>query len=273
VSDFEFMGRVTIGQYLPVDSFLHRLDGRARVLMFTGLVMALTFARNPLGLLVGLVGVGLGLLMGSIPIRFAFKGLLPPLPFLLILAVLQLFFNASKPGSPEVFHIGGVIITFAGVVAGGMLLLRFLVLILAISLATFCLSTSQMIHALDSLFSPLRRIGISTRDGVMVLQITLRFLPLLAQVAERIAKAQASRGAQWAQGKGSIIKRARQVIPLIVPLFIAALHKAENMAFAMDARAYGSHPYPTSMAEMHFKLRDALALVAAVGLCVLVIAL
>lgn len=271
MSQFEFSSRVTIGQYLPTDSFLHRLDPRARILIFSLLVVSLTITSHWQAVLLGLVVVLFGLALGRIPLPYALRGLIPPLPFLLFLAVIQVLFPWNRAPSITVWHWWVFNITHASLLAGGLLLLRFTALILTISLATFCLSTSQMIHGLDNLLGPLRRVGIPTRDLIMIVQITLRFLPLLAQVAERIAKAQASRGADWGAGKGNPLRRARQIAPVIVPLFLAALHKAENMALAMDARAYGTHPFPTSMAEMRFRWQDGLMVAAALGLCVLIL--
>ena len=264
MSNFEYLGQVTIGQYLPIDSVIHRLDPRARLIFFFCLITAITFAPHPAGLLLGLAVVLVSLVIAHIPLKFALRGLLPPLPFLLILAVFQIFFFGNTAGSVTLFQIGPIIITNTGLLAAVMLLLRFAGLILGLSLASFCLSTSHIIHGLDALLKPFARIGFPSRDLIMIIQITLRFLPLLALTAERIAKAQASRGAEWGIGRGSLFQRARQIIPLIVPLFMTSLHRAEYLALAMDARAYGSNPRPTSIVEMHFQAGDALAVVLAV---------
>ncbi len=270
MSNFEYMGRVTIGQYLPLNSFLHRLDARARIFIFLFLIMLVTFEPNPIGLVLALLVVFAGLGLGRIPVRYALRGLLPPLPFLLILAVLQIFLTRNQ--TPLILaRYGPLILTWGGILAGITLLLRFMGLILAISLATFCLSTSDMVHGLQSLLHPFNRIGIPTRDLIMVIQVTVRFLPLLAQTAERIAKAQAARGAEWGAGQGSLFQRARAVIPLLVPLFVTSLHKAENMALAMDARAYGSSSQSTSMVELDFKLKDGLAIAASAIICLAIL--
>jgi energy-coupling factor transport system permease protein len=259
MSNFEYLGQVTIGQYLPGDSIIHRLDPRARLLFFFCLIAAITFAVRPAGLLLGLAVVLVCLVIAHIPLKYALGGLLPPLPFLLILAGFQVFLFGHDANSVVLLQIGPISLTNTGLWAGAVLLLRFAGLILALSLASFCLSTSQIIHGLDSLLKPLARIRFPSRDLIMIIQITLRFLPLLALSAERIAKSQASRGAEWGVGRGSLMQRARQIIPLIVPLFMTSLHRAELMALAMDARAYGSSPRPTSMVDMHFQVVDALA--------------
>jgi energy-coupling factor transport system permease protein len=270
VSNFEYMGRITIGQYLPIDSFIHRLDARARIFIFFFPILLVTFEQKPVGLLLALGLIFAALALAKIPLGFALRGLLPPLPFLLILAVVQMFLTRYQ--TPLIlFKIGPLALTWGGILAAIILLLRFLGLILGISLATFCLSTSDLVHGLESLLRPFNRIGIPTRDLIMVIQVTVRFLPLLAQTAETIAKAQAARGAEWSAGRGSLVERARAVIPLLVPLFITSLHKAENMALAMDARAYGIQSRPTTLVELDFKLKDGLAIAASALICLAIL--
>ncbi len=258
--NFEFLRMVNIGQYLPLDSPLHRLDARARIVLYLLIIMAATFTARPAGLVFAMLLVLILLRIGRIPLSFAFRGLLPPLPFLLILAVLQVFVSIRPPSAMPLFEFGIFKVYASGLVSAGMLLLRFCVLILALSLSSFTLSTSEMIHGLESLLAPFSRLGLPTHDLVMVLQVTIRFIPFLAMAAERIAKAQASRGAEWGVRKGNLFQRVRQVIPLIVPLFLTSLRRAETMALAMDARAYGSTPQRTSMYTMHFKWKDAAAI-------------
>ncbi|GAP09858.1 ABC-type cobalt transport system, permease component CbiQ [Bellilinea caldifistulae] len=259
--NFEFLRMVNIGQYLPLNSLLHRLDARARIILYLVILMAATFTAQPAGLFLALLIVLVLLRIGRIPLNFALRGLLPPLPFLLILAVLQVFVSIRPPSALPLFEFGILKIYASGLVSAGMLLLRFCVLILTLSLSSFTLSTSEMIHGLESLLSPFSRLGLPTHDLVMVLQVTIRFIPFLAMAAERIAKAQASRGAEWGVRKGNIFQRVRQVIPLIVPLFLTSLRRAETMALAMDARAYGSTPQRTSMYTMQFQFKDAVAII------------
>ncbi len=260
--NFEFLRMVNIGQYLPLDSFLHRLDARARIVVYLMILMAATFTARPLGLFFALLVVLILLRVGRIPFSFAFRGLLPPLPFLLILALLQVFVSIRPPDVRPLMEFGVLKIYASGLLSAGMLLLRFCVLILALSLSSFTLSTSEMIHGLQSLLAPFARLGLPVHDLVMVFQITIRFIPFLAMAAERIAKAQASRGAEWGVRKGNFFQRVRQVIPLIVPLFLTSLRRAEIMALAMDARGYGSTGRRTSMYTMQFTWKDGIAVAA-----------
>ena len=205
MENFEFLRSMNIGQYLPLDSPIHRLDPRARLVAGAMLLGAVTFASRPVGLALGLAVFLAALGLARVPIRFALRGLLPPLPFLLVLALLQVFINPYPETTPIYFHIGSLAISGVDLWAGLALLMRFAGLILGLSLVSFCLSTSEMIYGLSALLRPLARAGLPVHDLVMMVQVTLRFLPLLAQSMERIAKAQASRGADWGTGRGGLL--------------------------------------------------------------------
>jgi energy-coupling factor transport system permease protein len=256
MNQFEFLPLVTIGQYFPTGSVLHRLDARTKLVVFSAFIIAITFTPSLLGLIVAIVAVWAGILLARVSIKAALKGLLIPLPFLLFIVVLQLLFFAPRVDAAFLVSWGPVHISLAGIWAAIIMLLRFVALIFCLSLSSFCLSTSEMITGLDHLLSPLRRIGIQTMDLVMAIQVTLRFLPLLAISAERIAKAQASRGSDWGAKKGGLVAKVKRVIPLIVPLFLTSLRRSESMALAMDARAYGLKDRRTSIYELTFHPRD-----------------
>lgn len=256
MNEFDFLARMPIGQYVATNSPLHKLDPRAKVFLFIILIIALTFGQNLIALSIGLVYVLILTLISKINLKFALKGILASLPFLVFFAILQVFFYSSIKSPDILFSFWIFHITVKGVIAGSVLLLRFLALILALSLAAFCTSSSEFIKGMQRLLSPLNKIGIKTMDLIMVLQITMRFVPLLAQTAERIAKNQASRGADWGTKKRGLISRIRSLLPLIVPLFVISLRRAENLALAMDARGYGYLDHRTSIVELTFTLWD-----------------
>lgn len=265
MNQFEFLPLITIGQYLPTGSFLHKTDARVRLVVFTGLLLALTFTPTIRGLLLGLVFLFIGLFIARIPLRYALKGLVAPLPFIVFIVLLQVLFFSTTLNTPLLFVWGPIHITLAGLWAALQLLLRFVALILCLSLTSFCTSTSELITGLDRLLSPLGRLGIQTMDFVMAIQVAMRFLPLLAQSAERIAKAQASRGAEWGGRNGNLIQQTKRILPLIVPLILTSLRRAESLALAMDARAYGLGKNRTSLYELSFTLRDLYFLLASLG--------
>jgi len=270
MSEFEFLPSATIGQYIPTGSMLHRIDPRAKLVGFGLLMLAITFSKSRIGIGIGLTAVIVGILLSRVPLKYALRGLLPPLPFMIFIAILQFFFYPN-PGTSTIFKLGPVVLSTAGILSGLLIVLRFFTLILVISLMSFVTSTLELIHGLQKLLAPLNRLGIQTMDFVMVIQVTLKFIPFLAQSAERIAKAQASRGAEWSGKSRGLMGRVRQVIPLIIPLFTTSLRRAETMALAMDARAYGYQTNRTSMTEFSFTWRDGLfiLLLAAIAAAVL----
>lgn len=264
MNQFEFLPLVAVGQYFPTGSLLHQRDARARLLFFAGFILALTFSPSTPGLIAGLLLAVLGILLSKVSLRYALKGLLAPLPFLIFIAILQILFFSTTKNTAVYFQWWIIHITLAGLWTALVLMVRFVALILSLSWMSFCLSTSEAITGLSDLLRPLNKIGVYTMDFVMIFQVAMRFLPLLAQSAERIAKAQASRGAEWG-GKGGLISQVKRIVPLIVPLFLISLRRAETMALAMDARAYGLKNQRTSLYRLYFVWQDGLFLLIGIG--------
>ena len=256
MNEFDFLSRMPIGQYVVQDSIIHRLDPRAKVFLFTLIIIAVTFGQSLIAMSVALGVIMVLTFLSKINLKFALKSIVAPLPFLLLFALIQTFLLSSTKNAEILFSFSIFRATTSSVTAGIILLMRFLGLILAISLTTLCTSTSEFVQGLQRLLSPINRIGIKTMDMVMVLQITIRFIPLLAQTAERIAKNQASRGAEWGTKGGGFFSRVKRLFPLLVPLFVISIRRAEVLALAMDARAYGYLEERTSMAELHFSTAD-----------------
>lgn len=271
--DFEFQRYVTVGQYLATNSPLHHLDPRARLVSSALLLIAITTAPHLSGLGLALVLILLALVAARIPLSYALRGLVAPLPFILFLALLQILFGSPGNEFPAWFTLGPLHISKIDLLTGGIIIVRFAALILLISLTSAIISTSELVHSLQALLRPLAALGIPTQDIVLMAQVTLRFLPLLALEAERIAKAQASRGAEWGTGKTGILRRVRQALPLLVPLFLNSLQRAEALALAMEARGYHGGKGRTSMVELHFHFTDAVALVASSALSALIVLL
>jgi energy-coupling factor transport system permease protein len=261
MSQFEYLNRVFFGQYLPTGSIIHQLDPRAKILSFTLLILALSLSKHIPGLLAAVGLILLLLLLSKVPITYALRGLLPPLPFIALLAILQLFITPHPVGDPLLFSFGIISIYATSLRFAILLLIRFTGLILLLTLASITLSTLEMIQGLDLLLKPLNKIGIRSSSAVMVVQIMLRFIPFLAINAEKIAKSQASRGAEWDGAKGGVLRRARQFLPLILPLFSVSLQQADILANAMLARGYGSKNNRTGLHEVKFTWTDLFFLV------------
>ena len=256
MSQFEYLRRVSIGQYLPLDSPIHRMDPRAKIIGFGFLIIAISISNNLYSLALALLVSAILIAASRIPFSFAARGLLPPLPFLLLIALLQLVITPHTETSVAMFGVWRITIYSEGIFAALRLLLRFTSLLLILTTLTSSLSTIEMINGLDLLLKPLHQIGVPTENAVLLVQLTLRFIPFLALNAEKIAKSQASRGAKWDTPNGNLITRVQQIVPLVIPLFTTSLRQAENLSTAMLARGFASSTVRTSMHTYRFALRD-----------------
>lgn len=257
MSEFEYLNNLSMGQYLPIRSFIHQRDPRAKLIAAALLVFSLTFANLLTGVGVGLIAVLLLLIFSKIPARYALRSLLTPLPLLVFLAVLQIFITPHATGAEPIVRILGIEIFPEGFLSAILLLMKFLGLITLFSILSASISTLELIHGLDLLLKPLKWFGIHTGAAAMTVQIVFRFVPFLAISAERIAKAQASRGADWGSGRMNLVKKVRQIVPLLVPLFSSSLRQAETLADAMLARGYESSHTRTGNLEFSFTWVDA----------------
>jgi energy-coupling factor transport system permease protein len=261
MSQFEYLNHISFGQYLPTDSIIHRLDPRSKILGYAILILALTLSKQIPGVLAAVILIMLLLLVSKVPITYTLRGLLPPLPFIVLLVGLQLFITPHPRGDHLLFSYGILSISATSLRFAILLLIRFTGLILLLTLVSVTLSTLEMIHGLDQLLKPLNKIGIHTDSAAMVVQIMLRFIPFLAINAEKIAKSQASRGAGWDSSKGGVIQRVRQFLPLIIPLFSVSLQQADTLTNAMLARGYDSKAKRTGLHAVRFTWMDLLFLI------------
>ncbi len=268
MSNFEYLGQISLGQYLPTGSIIHRLNPGVKLAGYTLLILAVTLSRQPVGLCAAFVLILALLAVSRTPLRFALRGLRRPLPFILILAVLQLFMVSYRSGTAWLAW-GIFRITAEGLTSAATLCVRFVALVLLLTACSTTLSTLELVHGLDILLSPLSWLGIQTAPASMVIQIMLRFLPSLALSAEKIAKSQASRGAAWGNPHANIVERARQLLPLLIPLFNVNLQQADALANAMIARCYGRSNKRTALVRYRTGWADVLfffLVLGAVGL-------
>jgi energy-coupling factor transport system permease protein len=256
LSDFEYLQNVTVGQYLPLGSWMHLRDPRVKLAGYPLLIAALTLTTKIGGLMIGITTVLLLIGFSKTPWRYVWRGVLTPLPFLLILSILQLFITPHNASSIPLLKILGSGIYSEGILAGIRLILRFCTLVAFLTVSSVTLSTLEMIHGLELLLKPLKLLGFQIGSAVMAVQITLRFIPFLAINAEKIAKAQASRGAEWGNRKGNFFGRIRQIFPLLIPLFNNSLKQAETLADAMLARGFTGNGIRTSMVEYQISIWD-----------------
>ncbi len=273
-SEFELSGRVTIGQYLPTGSVLHRLDPRVKLCMGLLLIVGTIGTRSLLGLAILMAAVLFGLRLARVSLRFALSGLSPALPFLFLLALLQVFaIPQHVAGSAVVWRWRFLVATTGGLFAAALLVGRFCVLVLGISLLSFSTNTTELTHGVEHLLIPLQRFGLPAHEFALVVNIAIRFLPILAREAERLMKAQASRGADLGRSGGGPVTRARRLLPLMIPLFLVSLQRADGLVEAMEARCYVGGKGRTHLIQLRARPVDMATLAACLGLSLLAIGL
>lgn len=266
--EFELLRNVTLGQYIPTGSVVHRLDPRIKLLAASLLVVAISVAQTvPLSLIVLAWLLAIAIL-ARIPLDYLARGLLPSLPLIVVMVVLQIAFRGhNDPPESVVWEGWFVRITTVSLNWIGVGAARIVAFIFLASLLTLTTTTSHLTHGLESLLGPFRRIGVPAHELALVFTIALRFVPTLAEELDRIAKAQASRCGQigernrWRPDK---VLRAR--LPLIVPLFLSALRRGEELVLAMEARCYVSGIRRTRLLRFKIGWRDILALALTAGL-------
>lgn len=278
MGEFELLRNVTIGQYLARDSFVHRVDPRLKLLCFVALVSAITFSTSYTANAILLLVV-FGLIpLSKIPLRYALSGLKPAIPIVLLLAALQVTFYTSAftrgQNCISFFQWGPLDSNTCGVQLAIVSAARFLDLLILTSLLTFSTTVTELTLGTECLLAPLqRRCNFPAHELALTLTIALRFVPTFAEELERIMKAQVSRGADLGQrGRLHFVQQTRALLPLIVPLFLSALRRAEDLVLAMEARCYVGGKGRTRFIEFKSKPSDfialAVTLVLAIGILV-----
>jgi energy-coupling factor transport system permease protein len=266
--DFELMRNVTIGQYLPTGSLLHRLDPRTKIVGFGVLLLLAALLRPAATVVAGLVVTLALLALARIRMGYALSGLRPALPILLILAGLQLAFGwGAVEGSACVTLLEWWIVhvTNCSMLSVIAMLARLVALLLLTSLLTLTTSVSELTHGVEALLRPFQRIGLPAHELAMVFTLALRFVPTLAEELEKMLKAQAARGADIRMGN-NIISRTRQLVPVMVPLFLSTLRRSEELIEAMIARGYSGGVGRSHFIRLRPTVADLLALVVVVAL-------
>lgn len=271
--DFELSRNITVGQYIPTGSWVHKLDPRIKLIVFMGLLVALSLSFTAVPTLLGLAFIFAIAIAGRIPLNYVFSGLKPALPVLVLLVILQILFRGqSTQGGTVYFQWWIVNINDAALMAIATGTARIVAFIFLTSLLTMVMTTTELTHAIESVFGPLQRVGVPVRELALTATIALRFVPTLAEELERVMKAQASRlgeiglRADWRPDRA-----ARTRLPLIVPLFLTALRRGEDLVMAMEARGYVGGARRNRYRQYHAAPVDWLALVIGLGVCVALI--
>jgi energy-coupling factor transport system permease protein len=279
MEDFELLKYVTIGQYLPGASIVHRLDPRTKLSVFLFLTLAATFSLSYLANAILLVVTLLLVLLSGISLGYIFAGIRPALPIIVVLALLQLLFygDAYTPygmATHTLFQWGWIHITNGSIQLVIVSTLRFVELLFLTSLLTNTTTLTGLTHGMESMLRPFGRLGLPGHEISLIMTIALRFVPLLAEQLEIIMKAQASRGADIAtRGRLRFVTTTRQVAVLIVPLFIDAFRRAEDLILAMQARCYVGGRGRSSYTHLKFAVQDYAAYAAGLLFAVVMLVL
>ena len=253
---------ITLGQYYPADSILHRLDPRVKFIGTLIFLVSLFVSNKWEGYVLATAFLGAMILISKVPFGFMVKGLKPIFMILLITVAFNLFLT---PGNILVqFWIFKI--TDAGCLQAGKMAIRLIYLIIGSSVMTLTTTPNQLTDGLEKLMRPLAKIKVPVHEIAMMMSIALRFIPILMEETDKIMKAQIARGADFESG--NLIKKAKALIPLLVPLFISAFRRANDLAMAMEARCYHGGEGRTQMKPLRYASRD----LAAYGIMLLYLA-
>ena len=244
---------ITIGQYYPAKSILHRLDPRVKFVGTIAFLISLFVADSLWGYLLATAFLAVVIVLSKVPVKFMMKGL-KPLFFIFILTVA---FNLFLVPGKVVVQIWILKITEEGIRQAIKIGIRLIYLVMGSSVMTLTTTPNQLTDGLEKLMRPLNKIKVPVHEIAMMMSIALRFIPILMEETDKIMKAQSARGADFESG--NLIKKAKNLIPLLVPLFISAFRRADDLAMAMEARCYHGGDHRTSMKPLKYQNRDIMA--------------
>ncbi len=255
---------ITLGQFFPGSSPIHRLDPRAKIVGLVVYIVALFLAQWFVTYAILLAVLAVVVKVSTVKVKALLKGLKPVIFLLVFTAVLNAFYT---PGTP-IFSLWIFTVTYEGVLHAFFMVVRIMMLISCTFLLTYTTSPLALTDGLESLLSPLKKLHVPVHELSMIMSIALRFIPTLIEETDKIMSAQRARGADF--DNGSIIERAKALIPLLVPLFISAFRRADELATAMECRCYHGGEGRTRMNQLHFRPGDVMFIIGAVVLAVVI---
>lgn len=243
---------ITLGQYFPGTSFLHKLDPRIKIVATMIFIIAIFFAHSLASYALVTAFVALSFAISRLPVKFILKSLKPLWVIIIFTMGVHIF---TTPGD-VLWQYGIFHITKEGLYQGALMTARLVFLIVFSSLLTYTTSPIVLTDGIEHLLNPFKRIGVPAHELAMMMTIALRFIPTLLEETDRIMKAQMSRGADFSSG--NIMKRAKNMLPILIPLFISSFRRADELALAMEARCYRGGEGRTRMHELVYGKADAL---------------
>lgn len=256
---------ITIGQYFPGNSIVHKLDPRMKIILIFLLIVSIFICKNIAGLGAIILFSVILVLISKIPFKTVLKSIKPLVVIILLTAVLNIFYGKGD----ALVQLGKLKITADGIETAVFMAVRIITLVVISSLLTYTTSPTELTDALERLLKPLKLIKIDVHSIAMTMTIALRFIPTLIEEIEKIMSAQKSRGADLESG--SLIHRAKALIPVLIPLFVSAFRRAGELAYAMECRCYHGGEGRTKMKVMKLSARDFLSLAAVILFMVIIL--
>ena len=258
---------ITLGQYFPGNSVIHRLDPRTKLILVVVYIAALFLAKWFVSYAVMIAVLAACVTISTVPPRSLVRGLKPVLFIIAFTAILNLFYTPGR----EIWHWWVLKITWEGIERAFFMMLRITMLIMGTFLLTYTTSPIRLTDGLERLLGPLKKLHVPVHELSMMMSIALRFIPTLIEETDKIMSAQKARGADFESG--SIFQRAKAMIPLLVPLFISAFRRADELAVAMECRCYHGGEGRTKFHPLRYQGRDYAALCAGAVVLFVVLAL
>ena len=257
---------ITLGQYYPAESVIHKLDPRVKIGGTFLYIISLFLVRDPAGYLVAFAFLAAMIAVSKVPPSYMVRGLKGILVILIFTAAFNVFFT---PGE-VLFSLGALKATREGLRVAIRMIIRLIFLVMGTSVMTLTTTPNQLTDGLEKSLRPLRHIGVPVHEVAMMMSIALSFIPILIEELDKIMKAQSARGADFESGR--LIARMKSMVPILVPLFVSAFRRAGDLAGAMEARCYHGGEGRTRMKPLRYVKRDLLAYLILILYLALVIA-
>jgi len=246
---------VAFGQYYPVDSFIHKMDARTKILLSIAYMVAIFLVKSFACYVLLTIYLVVKIFLSKIPVGSVLKSVKAILFLAIFTALINLFF---VKGTPQELLVEWWIIKIYsnGLISAGKMIFRLVLLVMGASLLTLTTTPVDLTHAIESLLSPLKLIKVPVADFALIMNITLRFIPTLMEETNKIIRAQKARGAQF--DTGNLMQRAKAFVPILIPLLVNSFRRAEDLALAMNARCFEGSTKRTRLKKLSFSWRDAL---------------
>lgn len=245
---------ITLGQFFPGNSFIHRLDPRTKIISIILYIILIFLIKNVFSYFAVAIFLIFCCLVSEIPFKYILKGVKPILFFIVLTAMFNLFLTPGK----VIFNFKFITITQEGLKTAVFMIFRLVFLVCGTSLLTLTTSPIVLTDGLENLISPLNKIGVPSHEIAMMMTIALRFIPTLLEETDKIIKAQTARGADFESG--NILRRAKAMVPILIPLFISSFRRADELAVAMECRCYHGGEGRTKLKKLEYKKEDVCAI-------------